>query len=197
MTRTKKSPIYLRFVGFRTISIVFQVILPFPRSHQPKNWRFRFDLSKITRPVAATVLVFLPASLWLATLECAINPGSNTSELLVPGRYIGGSSAGLAKAQHIDSSLRADCLSCFWPGVNGGLPGRGVWCYWGREDGRDVTNQLACYPMASGSDPLAKCWLLVTLSVLSTQVRIPMGCQEVTLPNRTDLPCFNIQGSFW
>ena len=67
--------------------------------------------------------------------ECAINPGLNTSGLLVPECYIPGLSTGLDKAQRFDSSLRANWLSCFWPGVNGGLPDRGVWCHWeGRND---------------------------------------------------------------
>ena len=64
----------------------------------------------------------------------AINPGSNTSGLLVPGRYVGDSFAGLGKAKRIGSSLRADWLSCFsfWVGENGGLPDKGAWCHWGR-----------------------------------------------------------------
>ena len=45
----------------------------------------------------------------------------NPVGVLLPVRYIGGSSAGLGKAQCIDNTLRADCLSCFWPGVNGVL----------------------------------------------------------------------------
>ena len=48
---------------------------------------------------------------WLATLSVLSNPGSNTSGLA--GHYIGGSSAGLGEAQGVDSSLRADWLSCF------------------------------------------------------------------------------------
>ena len=49
---------------------------------------------------------------WLATLSVLSNPGSNTSGL-VPGCYLGGSSKGLIEALPIDSSLRADWLSCF------------------------------------------------------------------------------------
>ena len=46
--------------------------------------------------------------------EWVIISVSNTSGLLVPGRYIGGSSAGLGKAQCIDNSFRANWLSCFF-----------------------------------------------------------------------------------
>ena len=41
----------------------------------------------------------------------------------------GGSSVGLGQAQHIDNSLTADWLPCFWPDVNGGLLARIVWCH--------------------------------------------------------------------
>ena len=48
---------------------------------------------------------------WLATLS-----GLSVQVRIpvgLPGHYIGGSSVGLGKAQRIDSSLRADWLSCF------------------------------------------------------------------------------------
>ena len=51
---------------------------------------------------------------WLATLSRLSTQVRIPVGLSVPGRYIGGSSAGLGKAQRIDSSLRADWLSCFF-----------------------------------------------------------------------------------
>ena len=67
---------------------------------------------------------FSPAglTLWPNWLECWLATVSRLSTqvripvgLSVPGRYIGGLSVGLGKAQRIDSSLRADWLSCFSP----------------------------------------------------------------------------------
>ena len=93
-----------------------------------------------TRPAS-----LLPASLtvwpnWVralardsATLSVLSTQVQNPVGLLVPGHYIGGASAGLDKAQRIDSSLTADWLPCFWPDENGGLTDRGVWCHSGRE----------------------------------------------------------------
>ena len=66
---------------------------------------------------------------WLATLSGLPTQVRIPVGLLVPGRYIGGSSAGLGKAQRIDSSLRADWLSCFslaWWEWRSGLPTQ-VW----------------------------------------------------------------------
>ena len=94
----------------------------------------------------------------------------------MPGRYIGGSSAGLGKAQRIDNWLRADWLSCFSL----------AWWEW------RVARQGCLVPLRKGgmwqsSRPasfspaglnLWPNWLerwLVTLSGLSTQVRIPVG----------------------
>ena len=51
---------------------------------------------------------------WLATLSRLSTQVRIPVGLSVPGLYIGGSSAGLGKAQRIDSSLRADWLSCFF-----------------------------------------------------------------------------------
>ena len=74
---------------------------------------------------------------WLATLtRLYINPGSNTSEVAGAARYIGGSSAGLCKAQRIDSSLGADWLSCFflawweWQVSRQGCLVRAIVCLW-------------------------------------------------------------------
>ena len=50
---------------------------------------------------------------WLATLSGLSVQVRIPVGVSVAGHYIGGSSAGLGKAQHIDSSLRADWLSCF------------------------------------------------------------------------------------
>ena len=61
---------------------------------------------------------FLPAGLtlwpsWLATLSGLSVQVRIPVGLSVLGHYIRGSPAGLGKAQRIDSSLRADWLSCF------------------------------------------------------------------------------------
>ena len=50
---------------------------------------------------------------WLATLSGLSVQVRIPVGLWVPGHYIGGSSTGLGKAQRIDSSPRADWLSCF------------------------------------------------------------------------------------
>ena len=86
---------------------------------------------------------------WLATLSMPSSQVRMPVGLSVLGRYIWGSSTDLGKAQHVDNSLRANWLSCFWPGENGGLSDRDVWCHWGREE---------CDLLASrsGSDPLAE-----------------------------------------
>ena len=111
---------------------------------------------------------------WLATLS-----GLSVQVRIpvgLPGHYIGGSSAGLGKAQRIDSSLRADWLSCFSL----------VWCEW------QVARQGCLVPLRKGgmwqsSRPasfspagltLWPSWLerwLATLSGLSVQVWIPVG----------------------
>ena len=113
---------------------------------------------------------------WLATLSGLSVQVWIPVGLSVPGHYIGGSSAGLGKAQRIDSSLRADWLSCFslaW------------WEWW-------VARQGCLVPLRKGgmwqsSRPasfspagltLWPSWLerwLATLSGLSVQVRIPVG----------------------
>ena len=36
-----------------------------------------------------------------------------------------------------------DCHVSFWPGENGGLPDRGVWCHWGREECDNPAGLLA------------------------------------------------------
>ena len=36
-----------------------------------------------------------------------------------------------------------DCHVSLWPGENGGLPDRGVWCYWGREECDNPAGLLA------------------------------------------------------
>ena len=111
---------------------------------------------------------------WLATLS------GLSVQVRIPvgllGHYIGGSSTGLGKAQHIDRSLRADWLSCFSL----------AWCEW------RVARQGCLVPLRKGgmwqsSRPasfspagltLWPSWLerwLVTLSGLSVQVQIPVG----------------------
>ena len=113
---------------------------------------------------------------WLATLSRLSTQGRIPVGLSVLGCYIGGSSTGLGKAQHIDSSLRADWLSCFSLS----------WWEW------RVARQGCLVPLRKGgmwqsSQPasfspagliLWPNWLehwLATLSRLSTQVRIPVG----------------------
>ena len=138
---------------------------------------------------------FSPAglTLWPSWLERWL---ANLSGLLVqvripvglPGHYIGGSSAGLGKAQRIDSSLRADWLSCFslawwkWRVARQGclVPLRrgGMW-----QSSRPASFSpagLTLWPSWSER------WL-ATLSGLSVQVRIPVG-----LPGH-----YNINNIFW
>ena len=111
---------------------------------------------------------------WLATLS-----GLSVQVRIpvgLPGHYIGGSSAGLGKVQRIDSSLRADWLSCFSL----------AWWEW------RVARQGCLVPLRKGgmwqsSRPasfspagltLWPSWLerwLATLSGLSVQARIPVG----------------------
>ena len=96
--------------------------------------------------------------------------------LSVPERYIGGSSAGLDKAQRIDSSLRADWLSCFslawwewWVARRGCLVPL-------RKEGMWLSSRPANFLPAGLT--LWPNWLerwLTTLSRLSTQVQIPVG----------------------
>ena len=78
---------------------------------------------------------------WLVTLSGHPTQFRIPVGLSLPERYIGVSSAGLGKAQCIDSSLRADWLPCFslawWVG---GLPEWDVWCHRGW---RNVTIQPA------------------------------------------------------
>ena len=90
---------------------------------------------------------------WLETLRMLSTLVQIPVGLSVPGRYIGGWSAGLGKARRIDSALRTDWLSCFWPDENGGLPDRGVWCYWGREE---CDNPAGLQASRQRADPWAK-----------------------------------------
>ena len=98
------------------------------------------------------------------------------------GRYTGGSSAGLGKAQRINSSLRDNWLSCFflawweWRVARQcclvPLWKRGMW----------QSNWPASFPPAGLTlwpNHLER-WL-ATLSRLSTQVRIPVG---LSVPGR-------------
>ena len=111
---------------------------------------------------------------WLATLS-----GLSVQVRIpvgLPGRYIWGSSAGLGKAQRIDSSLRADWLSCFslawweWRVARQGclVPLRkgGMW-----QSSRPASFSPAGLTLWSS---WLECWL-ETLSGLSVQVRIPVG----------------------
>ena len=150
------------------------------RNKHPKNTPCgsRMWLWQSSRPAS-----FSPAGLtlwpswlerWLATLS-----GLSVQVRIpvgLPGHYIGGSSAGLGKAQRIDSSLRADWLSCFSL----------AWWEW------RVARQGCLVPLRKGgmwqsSRPASfspagltlwpswlECWL-VTLSGLSVQVWIPVG----------------------
>ena len=92
------------------------------------------------------------------------------------GRYTGGSSAGLGKAQGIDNSLRADWLSCFFLALWEWRVAR-QWCLVPlRERGMWQSSWPASFPPA-GLTLWPNClqrWL-ATLSRLSTQVRIPVG----------------------
>ena len=81
---------------------------------------------------------------WLATLSGLSVQVRIPVGLSVPGHYIGGSSTGLGKAQRIDSSLKADWLSCFslaWWECQ--VTDRGVWCHWGREECDNPADLLA------------------------------------------------------
>ena len=113
---------------------------------------------------------------WLATLSGLSVQVRIPVGLSVPGHYIGGSSAGLGKAQRIGSSLRADWLSCFslawweWRVARQGclVPLRkgGMW-----QSGRPAS-------FSPGGLTLWPSWLerwLATLNGLSVQVRIPVG----------------------
>ena len=111
---------------------------------------------------------------WLATLnglsvQIRIPVG-------LPGHYIGGSSAGLGKAQRVDSSFKADWLSCFCL----------AWCEWRvarqgclvslRKGGMWQSSRPASFSPAGLT--LWPSWLerwLATLSGLSVQVRIAVG----------------------
>ena len=85
---------------------------------------------------------------WLATLSRLSTQVRIPVGLSVLGHHIGGSSAGLGKTQRIDSSLRpTDCHVSLWPVENGGLPDRGVWCHWGREECDNPAGLLASRQM--------------------------------------------------
>ena len=111
---------------------------------------------------------------WLATLS-----GLSVQVRIPVGlsrHYIGGSSAGLGKAQRIDSSPRADWLSCFSL----------AWLEW-RVATQGCLVQLRKGGMWQSSRPasflpagltLWPSWLerwLATLGGISVQVRIPVG----------------------
>ena len=113
---------------------------------------------------------------WFATLSRLSVQVPIPVGLSVPGHNIGGRSAGLGKAQCIDSWLRADWLPCFSL----------AWWEW------QVARQGCLVPLKKGGmwqsswpasfSPagltLWPSWLerwLVTLSGLSVQVRIPVG----------------------
>ena len=113
---------------------------------------------------------------WFATLSRLSVQVRIPVVLSVPGHNIGGGSTGLGKAQRIDSSLRADWLSCFslawWEwrvarqGCLGPLKKGGMW----------QSSQPASFSPAGLT--LWPTWLerwLATLSGLSVQVRIPVG----------------------
>ena len=122
-------------------------------------------------------------TLWPSWLECWLATLSGLSVqvripvgLSVPGHYIGGSSAGVGKAQRIDSSLRADWLSCFSL----------AWWEWRvarqgclvplRKGGMWQSNRPASFSPAGLTlwPSWLNCWL-ATLSGLSVHVRIPVG----------------------
>ena len=113
---------------------------------------------------------------WLATLSRLSTQVRIPVGLLVPGRCIGGSSAGLGKAQRMDSSFRADWLSCFslawweWRVARQGclvsLRKEGMW-----QSSRPASLSPAGLTLWPN---WLECWL-ATLSRLSTQVRIPVG----------------------
>ena len=113
---------------------------------------------------------------WLTTLSVLSARVQNPVGLLVLGCYIKG---WLGEAKRIVSSLGDDWLSYLWPGVNGGLPGRGVWCHWGREEcdnsasllARPASHLLAGLTLWSN---WLECWL-VTLIVQPAQVWNPVG----------------------
>ena len=112
---------------------------------------------------------------WLVTLS------GLSAQVRIPvglsGHYIGGSSGGLSKAQRIDSSLRADWLSCFslawWEWW---LPDRAGCLVPLRKGGMWQSSRPASFSPAGLT--LWPSWLerwLATLSGLSAQVRIPVG----------------------
>ena len=75
---------------------------------------------------------------------CTISPGSNPSGVVHAGTLHWGLICRPGQSPDIDSSPRADWLSCFWPSVNAGLPDSGVWCppAGAIEEGRNMTTQL-------------------------------------------------------
>ena len=70
---------------------------------------------------------------WLATLN-----GLSVQVRIpvgLPGHYIGARPQAWVKLSAlIVHSEPTDCHVSLWPGENGGLPDRGVWCHWGREE---------------------------------------------------------------
>ena len=76
-------------------------------------------------------LLLAGLTLWLNWLELWLSNLSVVSaQVRIPaGSLHWGLVCRPGTAQHIDNSLRADWFSCFWPGVNGGLPAEGAWCH--------------------------------------------------------------------
>ena len=151
--------------------VKFNVLHIIHRKHVFQLWQSNWPAS-----FSLVGLILWPNWLerWLATLSIISTQVRIPAGLLVPGRYTGGSSAGLGKARRIDSSLRADWLSCFF---------LAWWEWW-------VARQGCLVPLRNGemwqsSWPasfslvgltLWPNWLqgwLATLSVLSIQVQIP------------------------
>ena len=113
---------------------------------------------------------------WLATLSGLSVQVWIPVGLSVPGHYIGGSSAGLGKAQRIDSSLRADWLSCFSLAWWEWWVARQGWLVPLRRGGMWQSSRPVSFSPAGLT--LWPSWLerwLATLSGLSVQVRLPLG----------------------
>ena len=92
---------------------------------------------------------------WLATLSGLSSQVRIPVGLSVPGRYIGGLSADLGKAQRIDSLLRADWLSCFFVACWEWRVARQGWLVSLRKGGMWQSSRPASFS-ASGPDPSAE-----------------------------------------
>ena len=111
----------------------------------------------------------------------------------MPGRHIGGSSAGLGEAQRIDSSLRADWLSCFSLAWREWWVARQEHLVPLRKGGMWQSSRPASFSPAGLT--LWPNWLErwhTTLSRLSTQVRIPVG---LSVPGRYTCNGFELESS--